>query len=70
MNFTFWKKRTIIELLNQHLVLLSHNEKVECLKAIVKEVCPGAHVSYNPPRGGKRKPKLNTEAKASDTSGK
>ena len=60
----FWKKKTIIEVLNQHLALLTHDEKIEALKAIVPEVCNGAHVSKNPPTKDKRKPKFSDAAKA------
>ena len=52
----FFKKKTIIDRLNDHLKDRPFEEKVACLKAIVSEVCPGAHVSFNP-KGGKRKPK-------------
>lgn len=48
MNLKFWKKKTIIELLNQQLALMTHDERVEHLRAIVPRVCPGAHVSLNP----------------------
>ena len=61
--YEIWKdKKTIIDRLNDHLKDRPFEEKVACLKAIVSEVCPGAHVSYNP-KGGKRKPKANTEGK-------
>ena len=61
--YEIWKKKTIVDRPNDHLVDRPFEEKVACLKAIVEEVCPGAHVSYNPPKGVKRKPK------ATDTSG-
>lgn len=69
--YEFWKAEywmrselTIIDRLNAHLLNLTFDERVEALKAIVKDVCPGAHVSYNPPAGGKRKPKASDPAKA------
>lgn len=51
-------KLTIIQHLNAHLAGMTHDERVEALKAIVPEVCEGAHVSKNPPKGGKRTPKV------------
>jgi len=58
MNFTFWKKKTIVEILKQHLILMTHDQKIEHLKAIIPLVCPGVNVSKNPPTKDKRKPKV------------
>ncbi len=44
------KKKTIIELLEQHLSLMSHEEKIEHLKAIIPQVCEGVSVYRNPNR--------------------
>ena len=57
--YEIWKKKTIIDRLNDHLSGMTHDQRVEALKAIVKEVCSGVNVSKNPVR-----------KKASDTSGK
>ena len=54
MNLPFFKKKTIIELLEQHLSGMNHDQKIEHLKAIVPLVCPGVNVSKNPPKGVKR----------------
>jgi hypothetical protein len=54
MNLTFWRKKTIIELLEQHLCLMTFDEKVAHLKAIIPQVCQGINVSKNPPKGGKK----------------
>ncbi len=59
--YNFWQywncpELTITDRLNAHLVDMTFDQKVAALKAIVKEVCPGVHVSLNPP-GGKRTPK-------------
>ena len=48
MKFTFWRKKTVIELLKQHLILMTHDEKIQHLKAIIPLVCDGCHVSKNP----------------------
>lgn len=48
MKFIFWRKKTIIEILKQHMATITDSEKIEHLKAIVKEVCPNCHVSLNP----------------------
>ena len=56
-------KLTIIQHLNAHLAGMTFEQKVEALKAIVKEVCPGVHCSLNPPTGRKKSPKkLGAEA--------
>jgi len=61
MWYEIWKSPTIIQQLNKHLKGMSHEQKVEALKAIVPEVCEGAHVSKNPPTKDKRTPKaVNT----------
>jgi len=54
--YNFWKKpkTSIIDHLNAHLKPFTHDEKIEHLKAIIPLVCPGVHVSLNPP---KRTPK-------------
>ena len=58
--YEIWKSPTIIQQLNKHLAGMTHDQRVEALKAIVKEVCPNCHVSLNP-KGGKRKSKaVNT----------
>lgn len=54
MNLTFWKKKTIIEILDQHLAPMTLDEKIEHLKTIIPKVCPGVNVSKNPPKGVKR----------------
>jgi len=56
MNFTFWRKKTVIEILKNHLILMNDKEKVEHLKAIIPEVCEGIHVAYNPKRKEAVKP--------------
>lgn len=58
--YEIWKSPTIIDRLNKHLAGMTHDERVEALKAIVPEVCPGAHVSKNPPTKDKRTPKVGT----------
>jgi hypothetical protein len=35
---------------------MTYDEKVEHLKAIIPEVCPGVHVAYNPKRKEAAKP--------------
>ena len=62
MWYEIWKSPTIIQQLNKHLKGMSHEQKVEALKAIIKEVCSGVNVSKNPPRGTKktRKPRVTT----------
>ena len=56
--YEIWKSPTIIQQLNKHLAGMTHEQKIEALKAIVKEVCDGVNVSKNPVR-----------KKAPDTSG-
>lgn len=48
MNFKFWKKKTVLEILNQQTCLMTHDEKIEYLKVIIPQVCPGVNVSKNP----------------------
>jgi len=57
--YEIWKSPTIIQQLNKHLSGMSHEQKVEALKAIVPEVCPGCHVSFNPPPGRKKSKAVN-----------
>ena len=59
MWYEIWKSPTIIQQLNKHLVDRPFEEKVACLKAIVSEVCPGCHVSFNPPTGRKKSKAVN-----------
>jgi len=46
--FKFWKKKSVIEVLNQHLSKMTWDEKVDHLKTIIPMVCPNCHVSLNP----------------------
>ena len=62
MNLAFWKKKTIIELLEQHLSGMTHDQKIEHLKAIIPQVCEGVSVHKNPPKGVKRTVKERIEA--------
>ena len=63
MWYEIWKSPTIIEHLNKHLKGMTHDEKIEALKAIIPLVCEGAHVSKNPPTKDKRTPKPETPIK-------
>jgi hypothetical protein len=54
MNLTFWRKKTVIELLEQHLCLMTKDEKIAHLKAIIPQICPGVNISRNPPKGAKK----------------
>ena len=55
MRLAFWKKKTIIDRLNKHMELMTDREKIEHLKAIIPQVCPGISVHRNRPKGNKKK---------------
>ena len=58
MNFKFWKKKSVIEVLNQHLAGFTRDEKIDHLKTIIPRVCEGVNVSKHPPKGRKKTKKV------------